>query len=265
MPRFAANLTLLYPELDFLDRFEAAAHDGFQAVEYLFPYAFAPAKLRHRLTAHGLQQVLFNAPPGDWVAGERGLACLPGREAEFRAGIEQALDYAGTLDCPRLHVMAGLAPADADPAALRATYLHNLRWAVQAASMQGVEILIEPINLRDMPRYFLTHQAQAHTIVAEVNQPRLKVLMDLYHCQIMEGDVAMKLRQYLPGGRIGHIQIAGVPERHEPDTGELNYPYLFALLDELGYDGWIGCEYRPRRGLQAGGTSAGLGWRACRT
>jgi hydroxypyruvate isomerase len=260
MPRFAANLSLLYPELDFLARFAAAARDGFQAVEYLFPYAWPAAELAARLQAHGLQQVLFNAPPGDWEAGERGLACLPGREAEFRTGFEQALDYAGALACPRIHVMAGLAPLGADPAVLQATYLNNLRWAAAQAAPQGVTVLIEPINLRDMPGYFLSRQAQAHAVVAEVGAPNLQVQMDLYHCQIMEGDVAMKLRQYLPGGRIGHLQIAGVPERHEPDTGELNYPYLFALLDELGYDGWVGCEYRPQRGAQASGTSDGLGW-----
>lgn len=260
MPRFAANLSLLYPELDFLDRFAAAARDGFQAVEYLFPYAWAKDVLAARLQAQGLQQVLFNAPPGDWDAGERGLACLPGREAEFRAGLAQALDYAGALHCPRLHVMAGLAPLGADPAALQATYLGNLRWAATQALPLGVTLLIEPINLRDMPGYFLSRQAQAHALVAEVGAPNLQVQMDLYHCQIMEGDVAMKLRQYLPTGRVGHIQIAGVPERHEPDTGELNYPYLLALLDELGYDGWVGCEYRPQRGAQAGGTSDGLGW-----
>jgi hydroxypyruvate isomerase len=260
MPRFAANLSLLYPELNFLDRFQAAAQDGFQAVEYLFPYAWPGAELAARLQAHGLQQVLFNAPPGDWAAGERGLACLPGREAEFRAGLAQALAYAATLNCPRLHVMAGLVPPGADPAVLQATYLANLRWAAAQAAPQGVAVLIEPINLRDMPGYFLSRQAQAHATVAEVGAPNLQVQMDLYHCQIMEGDVAMKLRQYLPSGRVGHIQIAGVPQRHEPDTGELNYPYLFALLDELGYDGWVGCEYRPQRGAQAGGTSAGLGW-----
>jgi hydroxypyruvate isomerase len=260
MPRFSANLSLLYPELDFLARFGAAARDGFQAVEYLFPYAWPAAELAARLQAHGLQQVLFNAPPGDWEAGERGLACLPGREAEFRTGFSQALDYAATLHCPRIHVMAGLTPPGADPAVLQSTYLGNLRWAAAQAAPQGVTVLIEPINLRDMPGYFLSRQAQAHAVVTEIGVPHLQVQMDLYHCQIMEGDVAMKLRQYLPGGRIGHLQIAGVPERHEPDTGELNYPYLFALLDALGYDGWVGCEYRPQRGTQAGGTSDGLGW-----
>ena len=265
MPRFAANLSLLYGELPFMARFAAAAADGFSAVEYLFPYAWPHAELAARLAAHGLQQVLFNAPPGDWEAGERGLMCLPGREAEFRAGLLHALTYAQALQCPRLHLMAGLTPAGADPALLRATYLDNLRWAAPEAARYGVQLLIEPINLRDMPGYFLTRQAQAHHLVAEVGAPNLKVQMDLYHCQIMEGDVAMKLRQYVPTGQVGHIQIAGVPERHEPDSGELNYPYLLALLDELGYDGWVGCEYRPRRGLQPGATSAGLGWRQART
>ena len=261
MPQFAANLTLLYPELDFLDRFAAAAHDGFTAVEYLFPYAYAPRELRSRLQAHGLQQVLFNVSPGDWAGGERGLACLPGREAEFRASIGQALDYAAALDCPRLHVMAGLLPAGNEREALYPTYRDNLRWAAREAEQQGIELLIEPINTRDIPRFFLNRQDHAHDIVQDVGAPNLKVLMDLYHCQVVEGDVAMKLRHYLPTGRVGHIQIAGVPERHEPDVGELNYPYLFSVLDALGYTGWVGCEYRPSRGLQAGGTSAGLGWR----
>lgn len=261
MPQFAANLTLLYPELDFLDRFAAAAHDGFTAVEYLFPYAYAARELRSRLQAHGLQQVLFNAPPGDWAGGERGLACLPGRETEFRASIGQALDYAAQLDCPRLHVMAGLLPAGDEREALYPTYRDNLRWAAREAAQQGIELLIEPINTRDIPRFFLNRQDHAHEIIQDVGAPNLKVLMDLYHCQVVEGDVAMKLRHYLPTGRVGHIQIAGVPERHEPDVGELNYPYLFSVLDALGYAGWVGCEYRPSRGLQAGGTSAGLGWR----
>jgi len=260
MPRFAANLSLLYPELAFLDRFEAAAKDGFKAVECLFPYAFEAREIAARLKTHGLQQVLFNAPPGDWAGGERGLACLPGREAEFRAGIAQALLYAEALSCPRIHVMAGLLPRGSEREMLQLAYLGNLRWAALQAAGQGVELLIEPINLRDMPDYFLNWQAQAHAVVEELALPVLKVQMDLYHCQIAEGDVAMKLRQYLPGGKVGHIQIAGVPQRHEPDIGELNYPYLFSVLDELGYSGWVGCEYRPARGMQSGGTSAGLGW-----
>ena len=251
---------MLYPEHDFLDRFEAAARDGFKAVEYLFPYAFPAAEIAARLKAHGLQQVLFNAPPGDWDGGERGLACLPGREAEFREGFAQALTYAAALGCPRVHVMAGLLPAGADRAAFYPTYVSNLRWAAGEAAKQGVNVLIEPINTRDIPGFFLNRQDHAHQVIADVGAANLKVQMDLYHCQIVEGDLAMKLRQYLPTGNVGHIQIAGVPQRHEPDLGELNYPYLFSVLDELGFDGWVGCEYRPKLGTQPGGTSAGLGW-----
>jgi len=255
MPRFAANLTMLYPEHDFLDRFAAAAADGFTAVEYLFPYAYEEDELARRLDDHGLEQVLFNGPPGDWDGGERGIACLPGREEEFRRGIATALEYADALHCPRVHVMAGLAPAGVDRDALRATYVGNLAWAAEQAGTHGIDILMEPINTRGIPGFFLNRQDDAHAVVAEVGASNLKVQMDLYHCQIVEGDVAMKLRRYLPTGRVGHIQIAGVPERHEPDAGELNHDYLFAVIDESGFDGWIGCEYRPKAG-----TSAGLGW-----
>ena len=278
MPRFAANLSLLYTELPFLDRFEAAARDGFEAVEYLFPYAFDLAELLARLKANGLQQVLFNAPPGGtdapgidaaWAAGARGTASVPGREAEFRAGVELALRYADALYCPRIHCMAGLlseSAAGADQAsAARSVYVSNLRWAATEAAKSGRTILIEPINPRDMPRFFLNRQDDAHAVVQEVGAPNLQVQMDLYHCQIVEGDVAMKLRQYLPTGRVGHLQIAGVPERHEPDVGELNCAYLFEVIDEVaaqcGWQGWVGCEYRPRMGAEPGGTSRGLGWR----
>lgn len=270
MPRFAANLSFLYPELPFLERFAAAAADGFEGVEFLFPYAWPVTELRARLRDAGLQQVLFNAPPAGldaagvdaaWQAGMRGTAALPGREAEFRHGLELALRHAEALDCPRLHCMAGVLPPGLDTARARAVYVDNLRWAAALAAGSGVDLLIEPINARDMPGYFLTHQQQAHDIVLDVGAPNLKVQMDLYHCQISEGDVAHKLRQHLPSGRVGHMQIAGVPERHEPDAGELHYPYLFDLIDKLGWDGWIGCEYHPRRGAQPGGTTAGLGWR----
>ena len=210
---------------------------------------------RRRPGAHGLRQVLFNAPPGDFAAGERGIAALAGREDEFRAGIERALEYAAALDCPRVHVMAGLVPSGETRAALRPLYLARLAWAAERAARAGVDVLIEPINPRDIPGYFLNRQDEAHAVVGEVGAANLKVQMDLYHCQIVEGDVAMKLRAHLPGGRVGHLQIAGVPERHEPDRGELNHPYLFEVIDALGYDGWIGCEYRP-----AAATSAGLGW-----
>lgn len=264
MPRFAANLSMLYPEHAFLDRFEAAARDGFAGVEYLFPYEHAPAELAARLRGNGLQQVLFNGPPGDWATGERGLACLPGREGEFREGIARALQYAEALECPRVHVMAGLVPADRERADLRPTYVANLRWAAREAAKQGVQLLLEPINTRDIPGFFLNRQDHAHELVAEIGEPNVQVQMDLYHCQIVEGDVAMKIRQYLPTGRVGHFQVAGVPQRHEPDLGELNYPYLFGVIDEVsaacGWQGWVGCEYRPARGAQPGGTSEGLGW-----
>lgn len=260
MPRFAANLSMLYNDVDFLDRFAAAARDGFKAVEYLFPYAYTPEQLAALLRQHGLQQVLFNAPPGDWDAGERGIACLPGREAEFREGIARAITYAQALQCPRIHVMAGLVPQDVDPATVRATYVANVRYAAELAAAHGIQILLEPINGRDMPGFFLSRQDQAHALVAEIGATNVKVQMDLYHCQIVEGDLAMKIRQYLPTGNVGHFQIAGVPERHEPDVGELNYPYLFQLLDTLGYDGWIGCEYKPARGAAPHATRDGLGW-----
>jgi hydroxypyruvate isomerase len=258
MPRFAANLSFLYGEHAFPERFAAAARDGFRAVEFAFGYDFDRSDLATRLADHGLQQVLINAPPGDLGAGERGLAGLPGREPDFRRGlVELALPYAQALRCPRVHVMAGVLPAGAERAAHRATFVANLAWAAAQAASAGIELLIEPINTRDVPGYLLNRQDEAHAIVDEVGTQNLKVQMDLYHCQIVEGDVAMKLRQYLPTGRVGHLQIAGVPERHEPDTGELHHPYLFALIDELGYNGHIGCEYRP-----AAGTSAGLGWMA---
>ena len=275
MPKFAANLSMLYNELPFLDRFEAAARDGFQGVECLFPYAWPAQEVAARLQGNGLRQVLLNAPPGGtdaassveaWDDGLRGTACVLGREAEFRQGVEMALAYAATLDCPRIHLMAGLVPPGVERDAVRATYVANLRWAAALAAQAGRSVLIEPINARDMPRYFLNRQDHAHEIVAEVGAPNLQVQMDLYHCQIVEGDVATKLRQYLPTGRVGHIQIAGVPERHEPDSGELNDRYLLGVLDtvaaQCGWDGWVGCEYRPRRGAVPGGTSDGLGWMA---
>lgn len=264
MPRFAANLTMLYNEHAYLDRFAAAAADGFQGVECLFPYDFKAGEIAQRLADNGLQQVLFNAPPGDWNAGERGLACLPGRESEFRMGFVKALEYAKRLDCPRIHVMAGLAPVGVERARLQATYETNLAWAAEQALSDRRDVLIEPINTRDMPGFFLNRQDAAHQTVQAVGAPNLKVQFDLYHCQIVEGDVAMKIRQYLPTGRVGHFQIAGVPMRHEPDLGELNHSYLLNVIDEVaaasGWDGWVGCEYRPARGTQAAATTAGLDW-----
>ncbi|MCP3727933.1 hydroxypyruvate isomerase family protein [Paraburkholderia sp. CNPSo 3272] len=253
MPRFAANLSMMYNEHAFLDRFAAAARDGFEAVEFLFPYEFPAADIKQRLDDNGLTQALFNAPPGDWAAGERGTASLPGREDEFRRSIETALDYARVLGNDKLHVMAGLIRPEQSRAAHREVYLKNLAYAAQAAQAHGITVVIEPINTRDIPGFFLNRQDDAQAICAEVGAPNLKVQFDLYHCQIVEGDLAVKLKRDMKG--IGHIQIAGVPERHEPDLGEVYYPYLFSLIDALGYDGWIGCEYRPRSG-----TSDGLGW-----
>ncbi len=255
MPRFAANLSLMYTELPFAERMAAAAADGFKAVECLFPYEVPAARWAAGLRELGLQQALFNAPPGDWAAGERGLACLPGREDEFRQAVLTGLEYATTVGCERLHVMAGLKPAGQSTESLMARYRDALAWACEQAAAAKVHVLIEPLNGRDVPGYLLTHQAQAHEVVAAVGSPWLKVQMDLYHVQITEGDLAMRLRHWMPTGNVGHIQIAGVPERHEPNVGEINYPYLFALLDELGYAGWVGCEYRPKAG-----TREGLGW-----
>ncbi|MFE6158399.1 2-oxo-tetronate isomerase [Streptomyces sp. NPDC056486] len=258
MPRFAANLSMMYTEHGFLDRFAAASADGFEAVEYLFPYPYEADELRRRLDDHGLRQVLFNAPPGAWDSGERGIASLPGREAEVRSGTERALEYAAVLGCDQVHVMAGLLPPEATPAqraAHRDTYLANLARAAEQAAAVDVDLLIEPINGRDMPGYFLHRQADAHAIVQEVGASNLKVQLDLYHCQIVEGDLTTTLRRDLPTGRVGHLQIAGVPDRHEPDRGELDVRHLFDVVDELGFDGWIGCEYIPRAG-----TSEGLGW-----
>jgi hydroxypyruvate isomerase len=253
MPRFAANLSMLYPQHDFLARFSAAASDGFEAVEYLFPYDFTAAEIKLRLEDFGLTQALFNAPPGDWGKGERGIASLPGRQSEFRDGFQKALEYAAVLGNDRIHVMAGLLPSEELRQKHHAVYLENLRHAAQEAAKAGITVLIEPINTRDMPGFFLNRQDQGQAVCKEVGADNLKVQFDLYHCQIVEGDVISKLRRDFAG--VGHIQIAGVPDRHEPNLGELNYPWLFEEIERLGYTGWIGCEYRPK-----GDTSEGLQW-----
>ena len=203
-------------------------------------------------------QVLFNSPAGDWKAGERGIAALPGREQEFRDGFLRALEYAQVLQCPRIHAMAGIPPKGIERAHLLGVYTANLAWAAERAREAGMDLLIEPIALRNIPGFFLHRQEEAHAIAEEIGAPNLKILMDLFHCQVEEGDLAIRIRKYLAEpktSRVGHFQIAGVPERHEPDTGEVRFSYLFDLIDQLGYDGWIGCEYIP-----AGATSAGLGW-----
>lgn len=258
MPRFAANLSMLFQEVDFLDRFAAAAAAGFTGVEFMFPYAVPAPEIARRLAAHGLTQVLFNMPPGDLAAGDRGIAAIPDREAEFAKTIDLALDYAAALACPRMHAMAGLIPADADRADYQAVYVTNIRAAALKAASRGVTVLIEALNTRDMPGYFVNTTGHARRLIEAIGEPNVKLQFDLYHCQIMEGDLATHVRELLPIA--GHIQIAGVPGRHEPDVGEINYPYLFDLIDELGYDGWIGCEYKPR-----GRTEDGLGWLSRRT
>jgi 2-dehydrotetronate isomerase len=258
MPRFAANLTMMYQEHNFLDRFAAAALDGFSFVEYLFPYEHPAATLAAKLKEHGLRQVLFNSPPGDWKSGERGITALPGREQEYRDSFLRALEYAHALECSRIHCMAGLAPAGSDHAEFHAVYTSNLAWAAEKAKAAEVDVLIEPIARRNIPGFFLNRQDDGHAIVDEIGAPNLKVLMDLFHCQVEEGDLAFKIRKYLADPkktRVGHIQIAGAPERHEPDTGEVNYAYLFEILDSLGYEGFVGCEYLP-----ATTASNGLGW-----
>ena len=255
MPKFAANLTMMFNEHAFPQRFAAAAAAGFKAVEFLFPYEHAPHEVASWLKQSQLENVLFNLPPGDWAAGERGIAALPGRETEFRAGVARGIEYALALGTRRVHMMAGLIPAGADQRVHEEVYLGNLRHAAREVARHGLDLLIEPINGRDMPGYFLRSQAQAHALREQSGESNVKVQMDFYHAQIVEGDLAMTLRNYLGG--IGHVQIASVPSRNEPDDGEVNYPYLFRLLDELAYDGWVGCEYRPR-----GRTEDGLGWLA---
>ncbi|WP_104204688.1 2-oxo-tetronate isomerase [Billgrantia saliphila] len=256
MIRLAANLSMLFTEHAFLDRIKAAAEAGFRGVEYLFPYAHDPQVLAAALRAAGVEQVLFNLPPGDWDAGERGLASLPGREAEFRDSVIEALRYAEALGCPRVHAMAGRLPVDADAktrAAHHATYVANLRFAAAEAAKVGRQVLIEPINTRDMPGYFLARQVQAMAVLEEVGASNLRLQLDLYHCQVTEGDLIRHLERQFAA--VAHVQVAGVPERCEPDVGEVHYPALFERLERLGYEGWVGCEYRP-----AGSTRVGLGW-----
>jgi hydroxypyruvate isomerase len=251
MPRFAANLTMMFNEVPFLDRFAAAAAAGFDAVEFLFPYEHSIEAVRDRLQQAGQHAVLFNMPPGDWAAGERGMAVFPKRAAEFSANLDKALAYATALGVPRLHMMAGIAPSD--DVAARARYLVALTEAADAAAAHGIDILLEPLNRRDMPGYFLNSFAMAAAIIAELGRPNVKLQFDIYHCQILHGDVTTALRSYLP--ITGHIQTAAVPLRHEPGTGELDDGYIFRLVDELRYDSHIGCEYRPKAA-----TLAGLDW-----
>lgn len=254
MPRLAANLSMMFTEMPFLDRFRAAANSGFRAVEFLFPYEHDAHELARRLKANDLTQALFNTPPGDWQAGERGIAILPDRREEFEAGLDRALDYAEILGCGQVHVMAGTLPDDLDRRRAERTYIENLKQAAMLGAERNVRALIEPINTRvDIPGYFLTTAKQAREVMEEVGHDNLFLQCDLYHAQIMHGDLAATIKAHF--SVIAHFQIAGVPGRHEPDNGEINYPFLFNLIDSLGYDGWIGCEYRP-----AEATVDGLGW-----
>ena len=253
MPKFAANLSMMFQDIGFLDRFEAASRAGFKGVEFLFPYDHPPEAIVERLERHRLSLSLFNTVPGDWAGGERGLAALPGREQEFRDGVDKAILYARATRCPLIHTMAGLWPADRGKQEGERVYVENLCWAADRAAAAGLTAVIEPINTRDIPGYFLNYTGDAMRIIAAVGRPNLKLQLDLYHVQIMEGDLATHIRAL--AGSYPHVQIAGNPGRHEPDVGEVHYPYLFDLFDEVGYQGWIGCEYRPK-----GDTLAGLGW-----
>ncbi|WP_342149652.1 hydroxypyruvate isomerase [Methylorubrum sp. SB2] len=253
MPQFAANLTMLYTEHDFLDRFGEAARAGFRGVEFLFPYAFTKEAIHERLVRHELSLVLHNLPAGNWDAGERGIAVLGERRQEFREGVARAIDYAGTLGCRQINCLAGIAPEGVEHARLHDTLRENLSHAAGELKKAGIRLLIEPINTRDIPGFFLTNTRQAAALIEEVGSDNLFVQYDAYHMQIMEGDLARTIQENLP--RIAHIQLADNPGRNEPGTGEINYPFLFRHLDAIGYRGWIGCEYRP-----ATTTSDGLGW-----
>lgn len=250
MPRFAANLTMLFTELPFLDRFAAAADAGFEGVEFLFPYEFEKQRLADAISAHRLTLVLHNLPAGDWGAGERGIACHPGRTAEFRTGVRWAIEYATALGCPRVNCLAGIAPPGTAPDQARRTLVENLRFAAAELEGSGIELLLEPVNTRDIPGFLVSRTDQALAIMDEVGSSNLKLQYDIYHAQVMEGDLARTIEAQL--GRIGHVQLADNPGRGEPGTGEINYPYLFRRLDKIGYAGWVGCEYKPRAGTQAG-------------
>lgn len=253
MVRFAANLGFMFNEMPLEARFAAAARAGFRAVELLVPFEFAAADLARWAGDEGLVHIGFNMYPGRWAEGERGIACLPGRQDEFRDSVEQALEYAEVLGVRQFHPLAGVVPAGADRARYRGVYRDNLALAAEAAGRHGRGILIEPLNQRDMPGYFLSTLAEAEAVRADVGAVNLGVTLDCYHSQVAEGDIATKLGLYRE--HIRHVQVAGVPGRHEPDEGELNYAYLFDVLREIDYDGWVGCEYRPR-----GITADGLGW-----
>lgn len=253
MPKLAANLTMLYNEHEFLDRFDAAAQSGFEGVEYLFPYDYDAADIAERLQQHGLTQVLHNLPAGDWAGGERGIACLRDRKSEFEDGVGQAIEYAQTLGCKQLNCLVGIPPENHDADEVYDTVVDNLRFAADALGSAGIRLLSEPVNTRDIPGFFLNRTDQALRLFDDVASENLYLQYDIYHMQIMEGDLAPTIAANLE--RIAHMQLADNPGRNEPGTGEINYPFLFDFVDKLGYDGWIGCEYVP-----ASTTNDGLGW-----
>ncbi|PZP94478.1 MAG: hydroxypyruvate isomerase [Variovorax paradoxus] len=253
MPQFAANLTMLFNEVPFLDRFERAAHAGFQAVEFMFPYPYSAADILARLQEHRLQLVLHNLPAGDWDAGERGIACIPGREREFRTGVGQAIEYARVLGARQLNCLVGKTPAGVDAARVHATLVDNLRYAALQLADAGIKLLVEPVNSYDIPGFHLNRSAQTLALLDELGTANAYLQYDIYHMQRMEGELAATIARHLP--RIAHIQLADNPGRNEPGTGEINYPFLFAHLDRIGYQGWIGCEYKP-----AARTEDGLAW-----
>lgn len=253
MPKFAANLSMMFTEHSFLDRFDAAAAAGFKAVEFLFPYDYPADLLAEKLQQNGLQQVLFNTAPGDVGAGEWGLAALPGREQDARADIDRAMEYAIALKCPNVHVMAGVVPPGEDIARYRETFISNIRYAADAFAPHGIKVLIEALSPPIKPNYLFSSQHQAAELVATIDRPNVFIQFDFFHAQLVDGNISNLIATL--AGRYAHIQIASVPDRNEPDDGELNYPWLFAQLDKVGYQGWIGCEYKPR-----GETTAGLGW-----
>jgi len=255
MPKFAANLTMLFTEHPFLDRFERAARAGFDAVEFLFPYGFDASEIKDRLATHKLKLVLHNLPAGDWDAGERGIACLPNRVEEFREGVARAIEYGRKLGVPKVNCLAGKAPAGIAPDVLRKTFVENLRFAAAELKAVGIRLLVEPINLYDIPGFYLNRTEQAVSILDEVGSDNLFIQYDIYHAQRVEGELIATMQKYF--ARIGHIQLADNPGRNEPGTGEINYDRVFAAIDRMGYDGWIGCEYKP-----ATTTEAGLAWLA---
>jgi hydroxypyruvate isomerase len=256
MPKFSANLTMLFNEVEFLSRFELASKAGFRGVEYLFPYPWNKDQLAEALKNHHLKQVLHNLPAGDWQAGERGIACLPGREGEFQEGVGKAIGYAKALECPRLNCLVGKAPSGIPPKKVREALVNNLRFAAMALEKESIRLLIEPLNNRDIPGFYLGRTKEALQLMEEVNHPNLWLQYDVYHMQIMEGNLTRTIQENI--GRIAHIQIADNPGRHEPGTGEINFTNLFRSIDGVGYDGWIGCEYNPMNT-----TEEGLEWIKC--